>query len=142
MTVGYRDVRWALAVTLFAIACAPASGQRASPVAAAEALLAAFNDHDADGMAELVTDDFELYYMGEDGTAALAVTGPEALRAEMTSYFTAQPGVRSEFRGVIDGARFVAFREHIVGGASSLVVYEIADGRVRRAWYYPEEPGA
>lgn len=122
----------------------PAAAQEAAapdPIDVAEALLAAFNAHDPDAMADLVTSTFELYYVGEDGQAELAVSGPGALRAEMAGYFETRPSVRSEHSHTIDGTRFVAFREQIVGGQSSLVVYEIEDTRVRRAWYYPAEPG-
>lgn len=110
-------------------------------IGVAEALVEAFNQHDAEAMALLVTRDFELYYMDESGGSSLATSGPDALRDEMTAYFTARPGVRSEIVGALPGSRFVAFREQIVGGASSIAVYEIAEGRVRRAWYFPAEEG-
>ena len=128
-------------LALSSILAAPVQGQGEDPVEVARALLAAFNAHDPEAMADLVTPSFELYYMSEDGSAGLALTGPEALREEMTAYFEALPAVQSEFRGAIGGHRFVAFREFIVGGDSSLVVYEIEGQKVRRAWYYPEEPG-
>lgn len=111
----------------------------AEAIAVARALLAAFNAHDPDAMAELVTDDFELYYVDHDGQAALGLTGPDALRIEMRGYFEALPTVQSTIEAAIPGPRFVAFRERIVGGASSLAVYEISGDRVRRAWYYPSE---
>lgn len=93
-------------------------------------------------MAALATDDFELYYVGEDGVAELATRGATALRDDMVAYFAARPTVRSRVTGSIGGRRFVAFREQIVGGASSLAVYEVVGARVRRAWYYPAEGGA
>jgi len=108
----------------------------------AEALLVAFNEHDPETMASLVTPDFELFYFDNDGQAGLAVTGPEALRAEMTEYFASNPNVRTTMTGSITGDRFVAFREQVVGGASSLAVYEIVGSKVRRTWYYPAEPGS
>lgn len=111
------------------------------PIEVAESLLAAFNAHDPAGMASLVTDDFELFYIDAEGRAGLATTGPEALRLEMAAYFDALPGVRSEIEGAIPGTRYVAFRERIVGGDSSLAVYEVEGDRVRRAWYYPAESG-
>lgn len=121
----------------------PAEAQEAEEdpaVATARALVDAFNRHDPAGMAARVAPDFELYYVDDAGRAELAVEGPEALAAEMTEYFRARPQVRSEIEGLVPGGRFVAFRERIVGGDSSLAVYEIDRGRVRRAWYYPAEP--
>lgn len=111
------------------------------PMDAVRALFAAFNAHAPDSMAASVTDDFQLYYVDDAGIATLAVEGPEALRDEMRSYFEARPEVQSRISGVVDGDRFVALREQIVGGASSLAVYEVADGLVRRVWYYPAEGG-
>jgi hypothetical protein len=39
----------------------------------------------------------------------------------------------------IDGPIYVSFREQIVGGKSSLAVYEVRGGLIRRAWYFPAE---
>jgi hypothetical protein len=39
----------------------------------------------------------------------------------------------------VNGPRFVSFREQIVGGKSSLAVYEVEAGLIRRVWYYPAE---
>lgn len=106
----------------------------------ARQLVDAFNRHDPQAMAALVTEEFELYYVGDDGKAALALTGPAALEQEMIGYFKAQPNVASEITDQVDGEAFVSFREQIVGGASSLAVYEVRDGKIRRVWYYPAEP--
>lgn len=110
----------------------------------AKALLDAWNRHSPEDMAKLSSPDFELFYVGENGRAELALTGPEALRAEMGSMFERQPDIHSRMLDFIDGERFVAFREQVVGGATSIAVYEIEGMLVRRAWYYPAEatPGA
>ena len=106
----------------------------------------AFNRHDSDAMALLVASDFELYYISEEGVAGLAVRGPEQLAADMTRYFADRPSVGSTIVGVVDGPVFVSFREQIVrgqgepeNGPSSLVVYEVNDGLIRRTWYFPAE---
>lgn len=123
------------------VAILMASGCRApAPHPTAAALIEAFNAHDPAAMATLVTDDFELYYVGDDGVATLATTGREALRQEMVEYFEVQPTVQSEIEGSVGGDRFVAFRERVVGGASSLAVYEIGGELLRRVWYFPSEP--
>lgn len=141
----------ALAAVLLAAACSGDSGTNSVPtdssdgdgaaLEVARALFDAWNAHLPDAMARLVTDDFELLYVGEDGRAALLVTGPEALRTEMEAYFEQRPEVRSRMVESVGGERFVAFREQIEGGASSLAVFEILGQRVRRAWYYPAESG-
>lgn len=120
-----------------AASAAPAADVTA--LAAAHALIAAFNRHDPAAMAALVTPDFELYYVDDTGQAELSVQGRDALAAEMEGYFAQRPQVRSEVSGAIDGPAFVSFREQIVGGASSIAVYEVREGLVRRAWYYPAE---
>jgi hypothetical protein len=57
----------------------------------------------------------------------------------MNAYFASRPTVHSTITAAIDGPHFVSFREQITGGDSSLAVYEIRDGLVRRAWYFPAE---
>ncbi|NNF29080.1 MAG: nuclear transport factor 2 family protein [Gemmatimonadetes bacterium] len=142
----------ALAAVFLAAACSGDSGTTSAPtdssgngdgaaLEVARALFEAWNAHSPDDMALVVTDDFELFYVGEDGRAALSVTGPEALRTEMEAYFEQRPEVRSRMVESVGGERFVAFREQIAGGASSLAVFEILGQRVRRAWYYPAESG-
>ena len=116
-------------------------------MSAAKALVDAFNLHDPKAMAALVAPDFELYYFDDKGAAGLALEGPDQLAAEMTGYFAARPSVRSAIVDAVDGPIFVSFREQIVsaggegedGGPSSLAVYEVRDGLVQRAWYFPAE---
>jgi hypothetical protein len=57
----------------------------------------------------------------------------------MREYFVPRPEVRSTIVGAVNGPRFVSFREQIVGGKSSLAVYEVEAGLIRRVWYYPAE---
>lgn len=110
-----------------------------TPLAIAERLMEAFNRHDPEAMSSLVTEDFELFYFNNEGKAELSVTGREALKAEMTDYFKTRPDVRSKIADAIGGTNYVSFREQIVGGASSLAVYEVREGLIRRVWYYPAE---
>jgi hypothetical protein len=81
-------------------------------------------------------------------TLEIGARGPAELERQMTEYFRTRPSVRSEIEGSISGPRFVAFRERPQPSAdrperrpSSLAVYEVVDGKIRRAWYYPAEGG-
>jgi hypothetical protein len=125
-------------LSLFSI-CSAETPATESAMETARRLLEAFNRHDPDAMASLVSDDFELYYVGDDGTAALALRGPKQLAEEMRGYFAHNTGVRSTVVGVVDGPVFVSFREQIAGGASSIAVYEVREQRIKRVWYFPAE---
>ena len=105
----------------------------------AEELVEAFNRHDAEAMARQVATNFELYYVDEAGASALAITGRDQLIKEMKGYFESQPSVKSTVLSSMDGPVYVSFREQIVGGQSSLAVYEIRDQLIQRVWYYPAE---
>jgi hypothetical protein len=112
---------------------------RRSALDVAEALVGAFNQHDPEAMAALVSADFELYYIDDEGIAGLTIRGPEELVAEMSAYFSSRPSVRSTIADAIDGPVFVSFREQIIGGQSSIAVYEVRDGLIKRVWYFPAE---
>ena len=57
----------------------------------------------------------------------------------MTPYFASRPSARSTIAAAIDGPVYVSFREQIVGGQSSLAVYEVRGGLIKRVWYFPAE---
>ncbi|MEM6701961.1 MAG: nuclear transport factor 2 family protein [Acidobacteriota bacterium] len=135
---GWR--RQVVRLLLIAFSTFPAAAEVPKALEVAQQLVEAFNRHDPEAMAALVANDFELYYVGDDGKASLALTGPEALEKEMTGYFEAVPNVESKITDQVRGEAFVSFREQIVGGASSLAVYEVREGKIRRVWYYPAEP--
>jgi hypothetical protein len=65
----------------------------------------------------------------------------------LTRYFAAVPSARSTIEGRMPAGRFVSVLERAhwtVGGEprsqSSLSVYEVEDGLIRRIWYYPVQP--
>lgn len=110
-------------------------------------LIIAFNEHSAEAMSGLVTDDFQIYYVGEDGKAVLGLTGADALRKEMERYFEALPDVRTTSEASIVTGRFFAFRERVTWTQgdrertqSSLAVYELKERKIHRVWYYPAQP--
>lgn len=132
-------------ITMLVMTGVGVAQQNGKAMATAVQLLDAFNRHDPAAMAALVDEQFELYYVSE-GKIELAAQGPQDLEAQMTEYFKSRPTVRSEVEGSIDGPRFVAFRERagsrhgdVERSQSSLAVYEVVDGKVLRAWYYPAE---
>ncbi|MCP5117066.1 MAG: nuclear transport factor 2 family protein [bacterium] len=124
---------------------APAWAEEPSAAEVVKALLAAFNDHSPERMAELVSEDFELFYVAESETT-LGLRGPEALQTEMRGYFGNLPTVRSEAEISVASGSYVAFKETVSWqhegeerSQLSLVVYQVRDGKIRRAWYYPAE---
>ncbi len=130
------------AVVVLLLAQGSASAQEpdtTSALVVAEALVDAFNRHDPANMAALVAPDFELFYVDDDGIAELAIQGPDQLRREMVGYFASHPAVQSAITDAVDGPAFVSFREQIVGGQSSLAVYEVREGLIKRVWYFPAE---
>ncbi len=141
-----RGIRrlWAASLFPFAIGLTFPTAHAQQPtersaLSVAQALVDAFNDHNPEAMAVLVSPDFELYYFDDDGVARLAIHGPEQLAAEMTAYFSNHPSVQSTIADAVDGPVYTSFREQIVGGQSSLAVYEVREGLIIRVWYYPAE---
>ncbi|CAN5221748.1 hypothetical protein BH20VER2_BH20VER2_09890 [soil metagenome] len=121
----------------------------AEPPAPAEVVRAhidAFNRHDIDALVERVSPDFIWFNVTSDATM-MEVKGRDALRASLTSYFKSTPTVRSEITDVTQVGAFVSFRERAnwtsakgERAPSSLAVYEVRDGKIARAWYYPAAP--
>ena len=127
------------------IAPHPAGAEEASAVEVVKALFAAFNDHAPERMAELVSEDFEIFYVAGSETS-LGLRGPEALHQEMTGYFGNYPTVHSEAEIAAVSGSYVACREDVSWqhegqerSQHSLAVYEVRDGKIRRTWYYPAE---
>ena len=135
--------RWVLTLTVLAPCAVVAQETGASEAAVVvERFVDAFNAHDVAAMLALVTDDVELYYADERGGFDRSSSTANQLAGDMNDYFRAYPDVRSRVEGMVPGPVFVSFREQIVGGQSSLAVYEVRDGRIRRVWYFPAEDAA
>ena len=103
-----------------------------------------FNSRDLDALLALAHEDVE--WLSVNGAEVTVETrGKEALRASLTSYFASCPSCRSTVEVHQSVGRYVSTVEHAewktrageTKRQSSLAVYEIADGLVRRVWYYP-----
>lgn len=115
----------------------PAAGQSTEAAEVVQALTAAFNDHDPAAMVALVAEDVQIFYIDGQGRASLGIDGRDQFERQMREYFVDFPGVRSEIEAIIDGPVHVSIRERIQGGDASLAVYEVREGLVERAWYFP-----
>lgn len=139
-------------VALLIAACAPdaekqtvreaASGDEVEVV---RSLMAAFNDHDADTMREYWHGDVTWIELSGD-TSSVVTTSASQLYTDTVAYFERFPSVRSSLENIAVNGAYVTAVERPVweeGGErksqSSVVVYEILDGKVKRFWYYPPQ---
>ena len=103
----------------------------------------AYNRHDIPGLLTLADPDIEWLSVEAD-TVRAETRGRDALGRSLTSYFKQFPTSQSTIDSVVSNGPWVAARERAEWtdktgprSQSSLSVYEIHDGRVRRVWYYP-----
>jgi uncharacterized protein (TIGR02246 family) len=114
-------------------------------VAVVRAALAAYNKHDAAAVAALYADDIAWFSVGADGKQSVEGDGREAIEKWLTGYFKNLPDVRAEITDVTQTGSHVSFRERVTWTAkdgtkraqSSIGIYEVRDGKVKRAWYFP-----
>lgn len=149
-----RPVAAALAALLLAVvvsACAP-DAERALPpepvgegAEAVTGLMAAFNDHDPDRMREYWHDDVTWIEVSGEG-ASVITSSADQLHGELVAYFETFPSVRSSLENVSVNGDFVSALERPVWeedgerkSQASFVVYEIAEGKVKRFWYFPPQ---
>lgn len=125
---------------------APAPPMEGAEIAVVHEAIAAFNAHDADAFAALCADDVKWFGIAGD-SQSVDGEGRESIRSWLTDYFESLPDVGSEISDLTHGGSHVAFREHVTWtaadgtprGQSALGVYEIRDGKIRRAWYFPSD---
>ena len=127
---------------------APVAAQQATPEQqVVERFLDAYNRHDVEAMLALAHPEIQwLSVAGEK--VAVETSGASALGEALVGYFASLPSARSTIEGILPSGRFVSVweRAHWLaksGGArsqSSLAVYEVEGGKVRRIWYYPVQP--
>ena len=104
----------------------------------------AFNRHDVEAMIARVAPDFVWLSVAGDSVTVEA-RGRGALAEGMRGYFASVPSARSEIEASTVAGPFVAIRERASWtdesgrerSQVSLGVWEVRDGLIRRAWYYP-----
>lgn len=145
-----KSVKWAL---LLGLLTAPLAGlpQALETDALSELVqefVDAFNAHDPDAMAAMVTDDVE-WISVRDGAVTVELTGKAALAAAMSEYFASCPSCRSEIRDLMSSAERVSVVEVAswagrdgTRSQQSMAVYEFSGALVRRVFYFAEEPAA
>lgn len=98
-----------------------------------------YNNHQVDSLMIMVSSDFKMYSVSHD-TTTLDINGKEALRKWLSGYFNDLPNVSSSTSGINVSGNYVSFIETAHWGEnksqSSLAVYEIENGKIRRVWYY------
>jgi ketosteroid isomerase-like protein len=108
------------------------------------AYLDAVNRMDADAVTAMCAENFTWYNVDGDKVAP-EVQGRAKLREWLTGYFRDIPSVRTEFLAVEQTGPFLTVRERASWdnkegkrvSQQALGVYEIRDGLIQRAWYYP-----
>jgi hypothetical protein len=131
----------------FLVAGASLAQTAPTPEERVRAFVTAFNARDVEGMLANATDGIE--WASVDGAkVSIESAGKEALRESMTSYFASCPSCRSTLEWVsATGTRVAAFeraswtaKDGSAKSQASLSVYEFADGRIARVYYFPAEP--
>lgn len=110
-----------------------------------ERFSAAFNAQDAPAMLECVSDSVKWFGIAGD-SVSVEVSGKSDLERWLKGYFKSCPSCRSEFLSLQQVGRFVSIDERASWKGKngdrfqrSLAVYEIAENRILRVWYYPAE---
>ena len=106
----------------------------------------AFNATDIRRLTDTMTVDVEWFTVTAGGVA-LEASGRAALSRSMQSYFESVPDVHAEIEQRIINGNFVTTRERLTWktrnglerSQASIAVFELRDGLIRRAWYYPAQ---
>ena len=126
----------------------PLHGQAAAADSASSgvvrAYFAAYNRHDIDAVAQLLTPDFVWLSLAGD-SVTVEVRGSDAVRTGLVDYFRRLPSATSDLEVISALGPWVSVRERArwVGAngprsQAALSVYEVRAGLLRRVWYYPE----
>jgi len=135
--------RLGLALAVAAFAAAGAQSPPADSTEVVRRFVDAFNARELDALLALAHPEVE--WLSISGSqVAVETRGREALGESLRGYFTSCPSCRSTVEIYQVVGTYVSALEHAEwdkDGArlrqSSLSIYEIVDGLVRRVWYYP-----
>ncbi len=113
-------------------------------VAVVRAALAAYNTRDAAAVAAHYADDIKWFGVAGD-KQSVEGEGRVAVEKWLAGYFKSLPDVRAEISDVAQTGLHVSFRERVTWTAkdgtrraqSAIGVYEVRDGKIARAWYFP-----
>ena len=111
---------------------------------ALRAYLDAYNRHEVDAVAALLSPKVKWYSLDADKLNTDG-DGREALRTWLTGYFKSLPDARSDFLTIEQVGAFLSVRERASWTAKdgtklsqqSHSVYEVRDGLIERVWYFP-----
>lgn len=136
-------LRKACLLMLALLPCAVHADEPVAPMVVVQSFVRAYNAHDLDELVNLLAEDVSWLAVKDDNVVAEARNRAELLN-RLAVYFKAHPNARSVMEQSFVSGPFVSVRERAfwkedgkTRSATSVAVYETADGRVVRAWYYP-----
>ena len=132
-------------LVLFPLTALSEDSGQADIAAVVRQFVDAFNAHDADAMAALVSDDVK--WLSVDGNSvSIEVEGKTALVEAMAGYFQSCPTCRSTIRGLVASRERVSVVEEATWVGSkgprsqrAMAVYEISGSLITSVYYFPEE---
>ena len=113
------------------------------------AFFAATERQDVEQMVEAVSEDFRWMQI-DDQQLSVEVVGREQLRSWLQGYFSSTPGLHTELLDLQIDGNYVSLIERVAWAddngqterQTATSVYQLdADGKIRRAWYFPAQAG-
>ena len=111
------------------------------------AYLAAYNRHDADGVAAHLAETLVWYSVAGDALSPEA-SGRTEIRDWLVDHFKAHPTMRSDYLAFEQTGPYVTVRERASSlnpngkrvGQQAFAIHEIRDHLIQRVWYFPASP--
>jgi len=132
-------------LALFCLVLSVPSFADSNRVQQVEQFVAAFNDHNAERMAQYVTEDVQWLSVNGD-KITIETSGKENLVAAMSGYFKSCPSCQSQLEDfTVLGSRVSVVEEASwrrngeLRSQKSLTVYEFSNNLIHRVYYFPAE---